>query len=85
MPRFFAEPENIRDNIITLYGDDAGHISRVLRCSQGEILSVCDGTGMDYEARIIDLSEKEVKLEIISSVFTKSEPFCDKNGSLLYA
>ncbi len=74
MPRFFAEPENIRDNIITLYGDDAGHISRVLRCSQGEILSVCDGTGMDYEARIIDLSEKEVKLEIISSVFTKSEP-----------
>ena len=70
MPRFFAEPENIRDNIITLYGDDAGHISRVLRCSQGEILSVCDGTGMDYEARIIGLSEKEVKLEIINSVFT---------------
>lgn len=74
MPRFFVEPENIKDNIITLYGDDAGHISRVLRSEKGEILTVCDGTGMDYQAEITDISDKEIKLEIKESTFTVSEP-----------
>lgn len=74
MPRFFVEPENIKNNIITLYGDDAGHISRVLRSKAGEMLTVCDGTGNDYEAEIIDINEKEVRLEIKEKYFTHSEP-----------
>ena len=73
MPRFFVEPENVKNNIITLYGDDAGHISRVLRSKSGEMLTVCDGTGNDYEAEIIEISEKEVKLEIKETHFTESE------------
>ncbi|MCD8036139.1 MAG: 16S rRNA (uracil(1498)-N(3))-methyltransferase [Clostridiales bacterium] len=74
MPRFFTEPENIKDNIITLSGDDAGHISRVLRSKIGEILTVCDGTGNDYEAEITEITEKEVRLNIIKTTFTASEP-----------
>ena len=74
MPRFFVEPQNIKDNIIELYGDDAGHISRVLRSRPGEILTVCDGTGNDYEAEIIEINEKTVRLEIKSTAFTESEP-----------
>lgn len=74
MPRFFVEEENIKDNIITLYGDDAGHISRVLRSNAGDILTVCDGTGNDYEAEIIEISDNTVKLEIKSITFTDSEP-----------
>ena len=74
MPRFFVESDNIKDDVITLYGDDAGHISRVLRSEKGEVLTVCDGTGMDYEAEITDISEKEIKLKILSSTFTVSEP-----------
>ena len=74
MPRFFVESENIRDGIITLYGDDAGHISRVLRGKPGDVFTVCDGTGYDYEAEITEISETEVRLAVKSSTFTKSEP-----------
>ena len=74
MPRFFAEPENIKGNTITLYSDDAAHISRVLRGKTGDILTVCDGTGSDYIAEITDISDKSVILEIKETLDTKSEP-----------
>lgn len=74
MPRFFVENENIKDGVITLYGDDAGHISRVLRGKIGDRLTVCDGTGYDYEAEITEISEKEIKLAVIDTVCTISEP-----------
>lgn len=74
MPRFFVEKENIKDNIITLYGDDAGHISRVLRSKIGEKLTVCDGSGNDYDSEIIEISDNTVRLEIKNTTFTGSEP-----------
>lgn len=74
MPRFFAEPENINGNIITLYSDDAAHISRVLRGKAGDILTVCDGKGNDYTAEITSVSDKSVTLEIKETFVTKSEP-----------
>lgn len=74
MPRFFVENDNIKENIITLYGDDAGHISRVLRSKPGDVLTVCDGTGNDYEAEITEISEDNIKLEIKKTTFTESEP-----------
>lgn len=74
MPRFFAEPENINGNIITLYSDDAVHISRVLRGKAGDILTVCDGKGNDYTAEITSVSDKSVTLEIKETFVTKSEP-----------
>ena len=72
MPRFFAEPENIKGNTITLYSDDAAHISRVLRGKTGDILTVCDGTGSDYIAEITDISDKSVILEIKETLDTKN-------------
>ncbi len=72
--RDFAEPENIKGNTITLYSDDAAHISRVLRGKTGDILTVCDGTGSDYIAEITDISDKSVILEIKETLDTKSEP-----------
>lgn len=74
MPKFFVEEENIKDNIITLYGDDAGHISRVLRSKIGDRLIVCDGTGNDYESEIIEISDNNVRLEIKNTTFSDSEP-----------
>ena len=74
MPRFFVEEENIKEDIITLYGDDAGHISRVLRSKPGDLMTVCDGTGKDYEAEIFEISENTVRLRIKRTSFTDSEP-----------
>ncbi len=74
MPRFFVESSNIKDGIITLSGDDAGHISRVLRGKIGDTLTVCDGDGNDYEAEISGINEGEVILTVKNTVFTQSEP-----------
>ena len=74
MPRFFVEPENVNNDIITLYGDDAKHVCRVLRSKEGDVLTVCDSRGNDYEAEIVKLAEDDIKLKIINQSYTKSEP-----------
>ena len=52
MPRFFAD--GVKDGVIKITGEDAGHIFRVLRGKPGDTLTVCDGRGTDYEARITE-------------------------------
>ena len=83
MPRFFAEPENIKGNTITLYSDDAAHISRVLRGKTGDILTVCDGTGSDYIAEITDISDKSVILEIKETLDTKSDNTVTNSNAII--
>lgn len=43
MPRFFINEDQIDNNIVTITGDDAHHISRSLRMAVGENITVCDG------------------------------------------
>ncbi len=74
MPRFFVESGNIKDGVITITGDDASHISRVLRSKAGEMLTVCDCCGNDHEAEITDIDDREVRLKIVSTAPTQSEP-----------
>ena len=47
MPRFFidGEPDGGR---ITLCGEDAHHLIKVLRMKAGESLTLCDSAGHDY-------------------------------------
>ncbi len=47
MPRFFIDgaPDGGR---ITLYGEDAHHLVKVLRMKAGESLTLCDSAGHDY-------------------------------------
>lgn len=47
MPRFFIDGAPAGERI-TLTGEDAHHIARVLRMKPGESLVVCDGAGQDY-------------------------------------
>lgn len=47
MPRFFIAGAP-QDGIVTITGDDAHHIARVLRMKPGEALTACDGAGTDY-------------------------------------
>ena len=56
MPRFFAD--GVKDGVIKITGEDAGHIFRVLRGKPGDTLTVCDGRGTDYEARIAKVASR---------------------------
>ena len=73
MPKFFVEPNQVKDNLIYILGEDAKHIKTVLRSREGDELTLCDGLGMDYFCRIKAL-EEGVVAEIIGSEPCQSEP-----------
>jgi 16S rRNA (uracil1498-N3)-methyltransferase len=58
MRRFFCE--SITTDTATIAGDDAHHISRVLRMKAGDALSLCDGAGNEYDAVIKSVSPEAV-------------------------
>ncbi len=75
MPRFFVT-ESFADNF-SIGGEDAKHISRSLRMSAGERLTICDANGTEFLCEIEAITDKEVFLKVISSCKTKSEPDID--------
>ncbi|MDP3446634.1 MAG: 16S rRNA (uracil(1498)-N(3))-methyltransferase [Eubacteriales bacterium] len=58
MRRFFCD--NITTETATITGDDAHHISRVLRMKAGDALSLCDGAGNEFDAVIATVSPEAV-------------------------
>ncbi len=73
MPKFFVEPQQIKENLIQVTGEDAKHIKTVLRAREGEEIILCDGLGTDYFCCIASLDEG-VTAEIRSSEPCQSEP-----------
>ncbi len=76
MPRFFITnpEENIRENIITITGEDASHISRSLRMKCGEELYASDFFGMEYRCEICGFEGGNVQLKILEKRLCESEP-----------
>ncbi|RQW62863.1 16S rRNA (uracil(1498)-N(3))-methyltransferase [Vibrio viridaestus] len=64
IPRLF-HPTLIGDmKNIQLSDDAAGHIARVLRMQQGQQVSLFDGSGYEFLATIIEITKKNVQVEI---------------------
>lgn len=74
MPKFFTEKKNIFDDYLLIDGEDVAHISKVLRMKCGEVITVCDGDGTDYEVSIREFSKDYIKADIMSSGKSMSEP-----------
>lgn len=74
MANFYIEKTDITENIATISGEEAQHISRVLRMKKGDEVTLCDGEGMFYEAVLSDFSDKTVTAEILSSRRAETEP-----------
>lgn len=72
MPRFFTQTISREGGIIT--GDDAKHIARVLRMKVGDLLTVCDTKGNDYDCMIEALDEHQVQLQVQKVCPSESEP-----------
>lgn len=69
MPRFFLQ--DVESKIIS--GDDARHISKVLRMKKGDEITVCDMNGTDYLCSISDFSKTEVFFDILSKSPSETE------------
>lgn len=60
LPRIFYPAPLSRGLEITLVGDAAAHISKVLRLRKGETVILFDGEGLDHSAQIISVSRQGV-------------------------
>ena len=74
MPKFFTARENISENEIIIDSEDAKHIKKVLRLSEGDVITVCDGRGIDHEAEICAIDQNRIKCSILSSRVCDTEP-----------
>jgi 16S rRNA (uracil1498-N3)-methyltransferase len=74
MPKFFVEKSQISGGAITITGEDAAHIARVLRTREGDALTVCDGLGNDYDVRVTRVSPTEVSTAIERCYRCGAEP-----------
>lgn len=71
MNLFYTPPQEIHDRYIFIKGQEAVHITKVLRMKTGDSLEVTDGEGMLYRCKIVDSAKKKLTLEINSSEIRK--------------
>jgi len=73
MQKFLIPRGSIRENRVILDGPDARHITRVLRLSRGDHLSLTDGMGTDFSGRITDCNREQVTVEIMDTRLSQTE------------
>ncbi len=74
MPRFFVREDAFRDGRIYISGEDARHLSKVLRVKSGEKLTVCDFFNTEYRCAVCTVSENSVELLVLSKALSENEP-----------
>jgi 16S rRNA (uracil1498-N3)-methyltransferase len=70
--RFFAPPSafNFSQHIVTLTADEARHLREVLRLKPGDEVSVFDGAGKEYRARVVQARRESAELELAEEIAT---------------
>ena len=74
MPKYFTLPENIKGNEIQLDEETSLHLSRVLRCSVGDKITVGDGSDIDYDCEITEITKRCVTAKILDKHLNLNEP-----------
>jgi 16S rRNA (uracil1498-N3)-methyltransferase len=64
MPRFYLPPDAWTADAPALTGDEARHLSQVLRSRAGETITVFDGRGRRAEAEILGVARERVALRL---------------------
>jgi 16S rRNA (uracil1498-N3)-methyltransferase len=71
---FYAPLENITERQIIITGEEARHISKSLRHKKGDMLTIVDGQGGEYESAIAAISEAAITANIINKRRKTNEP-----------
>lgn len=71
-PRFFTE--NISEDTAIVGGEDAHHISTVLRMRKGDIAVLCDGHGTDYLSELSEAAGESVVFRVLEKTPNLAEP-----------
>ena len=67
MNLFYCDPSGIANTMITISGQEANHMTRVLRNSVGDKVFVTDGRGILFHCEIRSIQKNEVYLDVINS------------------
>ncbi len=65
--RFFAQPQDISDNTVTLWGDEFAHLSKVLRYKVGYKAVVCANDGVENYCTVTEIGKDSATLRIDES------------------
>jgi len=77
MRYFFIKQSDIAGSKAVVKGSDAHHIKNVLRLKPGDKIGLFDGTGFNYETRIVTLFPKKVEVSVIRSFPSATESIVD--------
>src|SRR5262249_2190452 len=72
--RFFAPSLDPGDETVMLPRNEAEHLTRVLRLTTGDMVSVFDGRGREFLARVIRADRRDVCVQVISQIGAAAEP-----------
>jgi 16S rRNA (uracil1498-N3)-methyltransferase len=71
--RFFAPALDPGDEAVTLPRDEGEHLTRVLRLGIGDTVSVFDGRGHEFLARVTSARRRDVRVQIVSRIDPTAE------------
>ena len=77
MRYFFVKQSDLAGSKAVVKGSDAHHIKNVLRLKPGDKIGLFDGTGLNYETKIVTLLPKNVEVSIIRSFPSATESSVD--------
>ena len=73
--RYYLEQSPLVDAAeIILDGPEAQHLIKVMRAKAGTVIELFDGSGVEWEARIVDVRRNDVTLEVLGSERVSREP-----------
>ena len=79
MNRFFVPSESIVGEEVVLRGEVAHRISRVLRKAEGDEVTLIDNSGLEYHARLGNVSRNLISGQILSVQEGLKEPHVQIN------
>ena len=74
MNHFFVKPEDIRNDLVIIRGQDVKHITRSLRLYSGDKITVSDGLENKYLVELTSTNDKLVEGKIIEELAVDTEP-----------
>lgn len=72
--RFFAPTLDPGDDAVTLPKGESEHLTRVLRLGVGDTVTVFDGRGSEFAARVVEVSGRLVRVQLMTRVDPAREP-----------
>jgi 16S rRNA (uracil1498-N3)-methyltransferase len=71
--RFFVAKDSVKDGKIYVYGEEAHHISNVMRLKVGDSITAFDGTGSEYSGVIRSAGKRSLVIDITDTRRSKPQ------------